>query len=194
MMGPNTATGHLSVIYTSECQINFTVRAIRPVMRSLYPSPLQALNPFGRKSCDTVAVTPRAEQEDNSWVQSALKGFVWASGCSNWYINAETGKNTMLYPDWQLKYWLRSIFIPFKSDFEFSSSEIRVMGKNSGQKGKPYQTYMLVGSGLGLALVATFAAGIKYDMKVRDLGFKGNRHLATFLKDLMAQLISSGEL
>ncbi|EZF32545.1 hypothetical protein H101_03860 [Trichophyton interdigitale H6] len=191
MMGPNTATGHLSVIYTSECQINFAIRAIRPVMQCLYPSPLQAFNPFGGKSCDTVAVTPRAEQEDNSWVQSALKGFVWASGCSNWYVNSETGKNTMLYPDWQLKYWLRSIFIPFKSDFEFSSSDVRVMGKNNGQKGKPYQTSMLVGSGLGLAVVATFAAGIKYDTKVKDLGFKGSHQMVAFLKDLMTQLISS---
>ncbi|DAA79656.1 TPA_exp: putative Flavin-binding monooxygenase [Trichophyton benhamiae CBS 112371] len=169
MMGPNTATGHLSVIYTSECQINFAIRAIRPVMQSLYPSPLQAFNPFGGKSCDTVAVTPRAEQEDNSWVQSALKGFVWASGCSN------------------------CIFIPFKSDFEFSSSEVRVMGKNNGQKGKPYQTSMLVGSGLGLAVVATFAAGIKYDTKVRDLGFKGSHQVVAIWKDLMTQLISSKE-
>ncbi|EZF76050.1 hypothetical protein H105_02536 [Trichophyton soudanense CBS 452.61] len=162
MMGPNTATGHLSVIYTSECQINFAIRD---------PA---SLNPFGGKSCDTAAVTPRAEQEDNSWVQSALKEFVWESGCSNWYVDAATGKNTMLYPDWQLKYWLRSIFIPFKSDFEFSSSEVRVMGKNNGQKGKPYQTSMLVVSVLGLAVIATFAAGIKYDTKVRDLGFKGS--------------------
>ncbi|KMQ44946.1 hypothetical protein HL42_4365 [Trichophyton rubrum] len=143
-------------------------------MQPLYPFPLQALNPFGGKSCDTAAVTPRAEQEDNSWVQSALKEFVWESGCSNWYVDAATGKNTMLYPDWQLKYWLRSIFIPFKSDFEFSSSEVRVMGKNNGQKGKPYQTSMLVVSVLGLAVIATFAAGIKYDTKVRDLGFKGS--------------------
>ncbi|KAK2871888.1 hypothetical protein FQN49_002725 [Arthroderma sp. PD_2] len=191
MMGPNTATGHLSVIYTSECQINFTIRAIRPVMKSLYPSPLLALNPFGERSCDTVAVTPAAEQEDNSWIQSAIKGFVWASGCSNWYVNAETGKNTMLYPDWQLKYWLRSIFIPFKSDFEFKSSEVRVVGTNHGRRGKSYQTSVLVGSGLGLALVATFAAGMKYDMKVRDLGFKGSHHLGYFVKDLVGHLISS---
>ncbi|EEQ33015.1 hypothetical protein McanMca71_003734 [Microsporum canis] len=193
MMGPNTATGHLSVIYTSECQINFAIRAIRPVMQSLYQSPLQVFNPFGRKSCSTVAVTAEAEQADNSWIQSAIKGFVWASGCSNWYVDVETGKNTMLYPDWQLKYWVRSIFIPFKSDFEFKPSEIQVVGKNIGRKGKSYQTSVLVGSGLGLALVVTFAAGIKYDTSFRDLGFKGSHHLGSFLRDLTTQLISSRE-
>ncbi|KAF3484047.1 4-hydroxyacetophenone monooxygenase [Arthroderma uncinatum] len=191
MMGPNTATGHLSVIYTSECQINFTIRAIRPVMQSLYPSPLLDLNPFGRKPCDTVAVTPAAEREDNSWVQSALKGFVWASGCSNWYVDEKTGKNTMLYPDWQLKYWLRSIFVPFSSDFEFKSSEVQVVGTNHGRGDKSYQKSVLVGSGLGLALVATFAAGLKYDLKVRDLGFKESHHLGYVVKDLVRQLISS---
>ncbi|KAH9825645.1 L-lysine 6-monooxygenase (NADPH-requiring) [Teratosphaeria destructans] len=33
LMGPNTVTGHHSVIYTVECQINFLVRLITPILR-----------------------------------------------------------------------------------------------------------------------------------------------------------------
>jgi hypothetical protein len=114
-MGPNTTTGHLSVIYSVECQINFTLRLIRPILKSLH-SPT-ASGP------DSVAVKPEAEVNDNAWLQSKAKELVWATGCTSWYVDEKTGRNTMLYPDWQFKYWLRSVFIP-KGDFVY-----RVVGK-----------------------------------------------------------------
>ncbi len=57
-----------------------------------------------------------AEKNDNTWIQAAAAGLVWATGCTSWYVDAVTGRNTMLYPDWQFKFWLRSIFFPW-TDF-----------------------------------------------------------------------------
>lgn len=32
----------------------------------------------------------------------------------------------MLYPDWQFKYWLRSVFVPLRRDFVFRRSVVRL--------------------------------------------------------------------
>lgn len=155
MMGPNTSTGHLSVIYSTECQINFTLRAIEPILRTLYPSTLSQLNPFSGNRPDIVAVTSDAERRENSWIQSLSKELVYFSGCTNWYVDARTKRNTMLYPDWQWKYWLRSIFIPFSSDFVFKSSPLRSLGANSPEaKVKPVKRAFMA-SGLGIIFMLT---------------------------------------
>lgn len=122
MMGPNTITGHLSVIYTVECQINFTMRIIRPLLqsrsaKSRYLSILQ--KPF-----DKVTVTAAAQKQDNDWIQEKARDLVWNTGCTSWFIDPTTGRNTTMYPDWQYKYWLRSIWIPW-SDFVYRRSDTR---------------------------------------------------------------------
>lgn len=120
MMGPNTLSGHLSVIYTSECQINFTLRVIRPILSALKAS--RSKFPSLKKVSDVVSVKAVAEQRDIDAVQEKANGVVWASGCSSWFIDTKTGRNTIMYPDWQYKFWLRSIFIPW-GDFEYRSSK-----------------------------------------------------------------------
>ncbi|KAK2765506.1 hypothetical protein FQN54_008360 [Arachnomyces sp. PD_36] len=192
MMGPNTTTGHLSVIYTTECQINFSLRVLRPILGSLSSCSLSALNPFSRKSPDTVAVTPAAEQRDNTWIQTLASKLVWATGCSSWYVDTRTGKNTMLYPDWQFKYWLRSIFIPFKTDFVYDSSPVKVDRKRNQLQGrrKKKQSKALgvitVTSGVGVAVAAGMLVGSNYDVHlvIRDLSKKGNEFLTTGLRSL----------
>ncbi|PGH18933.1 hypothetical protein AJ80_04260 [Polytolypa hystricis UAMH7299] len=190
MMGPNTTTGHLSVIYTTECQINFTLRVIRPVLRSLHPSFLARLNPFARQAPDTVAVTPAAEKRDNTWIQTMAKNLVWASGCSSWYVDARTGRNTMLYPDWQWKYWLRSIFIPFRSDFEFSASPVQVAGKTDKSRSG---NRSLILPGLGMALMVGVFAGSVLEIdapKIRDLGLEEGRKLVDASRVLIAEVLA----
>ncbi len=119
-MGPNTLSGHLSVIYTTECQINFTLRVIRPILSALKAS--RSKLPSLRQASDIVAVKAAAEQRDIDAVQEKAKGVVWASGCSSWFIDTRTGRNTIMYPDWQYKYWLRSVFIRW-ADFEYRASK-----------------------------------------------------------------------
>lgn len=119
MMGPNTASGHGSVSYTTECQINFTLRVIKPVLNALRA---QRSRPpvFGRKS-DIVQVKADAERADIDIVQEKARKLVWSSGCTSYALDTRSRRNTVMYPDFQWRYWLRSIFIPW-DDFEFSRS------------------------------------------------------------------------
>ncbi|KAI0869668.1 putative monooxygenase [Hypoxylon argillaceum] len=118
MMGPNTASGHGSVTYTTECQINFTMRLIKPIMNAL-KAQRSYLPVLGRKA-DIIEVTPEAEHTDIDTVQEKAKRLVWSSGCSSWALDS-TGRNTTMYPDFQYRYWLRSIFVSW-GDFEMSKS------------------------------------------------------------------------
>ncbi|KAL6877647.1 hypothetical protein HDV57DRAFT_128780 [Trichoderma longibrachiatum] len=74
MMGPNTLSGHLSVIYTTECQINFALRVIRPVLNAMGTG-TWALT-IGRPICDIVLVKRTAEQEDIDTVQRKARKLV----------------------------------------------------------------------------------------------------------------------
>ncbi|KAI1825698.1 putative monooxygenase [Xylaria intraflava] len=122
LMGPNTASGHGSVVYTSECQINFTLRAIKPVLNALRAQ-RSRLPVLGQKA-DIVKVKPDAEQADVDMVQEKAKALVWATGCISWALDPKSNfrRNTTMYPDFQFKYWLRSTAVPW-NDFELSRSE-----------------------------------------------------------------------
>ncbi|KAI9372932.1 hypothetical protein BJX61DRAFT_410726 [Aspergillus egyptiacus] len=122
LIGPNTATGHTSVIFTAECQIEFTLKVLQPVLANLHaqPSLLSRLNPFSRSLPDTVAVTAEAEEKESRWIDEASSKFVWTSGCASWYLHP-SGRNSTLYPDSQLRFWLRSVFVPISRDFVYRS-------------------------------------------------------------------------
>jgi hypothetical protein len=118
-MGPNTVTGHLSVIYTVECQINFTLRLLTPILQSLPSYRSSSYIPrLLAPATATVEVHPQAALADSQWTQEEAKKLVWASGCTNWAVNAKTGLNNMMYPDWQFWFWWRSVFVK-KSDFVY---------------------------------------------------------------------------
>jgi hypothetical protein len=105
MMGPNTVNGHLSVIFSSECQINFALNMLDPILRNRHRQSGNA--PLA------VEVTQDAEDEENEWLQKRAKGLVWASGCTNWYVEPRSGKNLMVYPEWQWHFWLRSWLLDY---------------------------------------------------------------------------------
>ncbi|KAI1116575.1 putative monooxygenase [Nemania sp. NC0429] len=119
MMGPNSASGHGSVSYTSECQINFTLRVIKPILNALRAQ--RSILPVIGQKADIVRLKPDAEQADIDTVQDKLKGLIFSSGCTSWALD-QTGRNVTMYPDFQYKYWLRSIFVSW-SDFELSTSK-----------------------------------------------------------------------
>lgn len=116
LMGPNTVTGHLSVIYTVECQINFMLRLLDPLIKSKQKQ--TSLLPTLSPPTNVVAVTPSAAALDSAWLQRSLSKLVWSSGCTNWALDPATGMNIAMYPGYQFMFWLRSVFIP-GSDFEY---------------------------------------------------------------------------
>lgn len=129
LYGPNAATGQHSVIFHTECQINYSCRLLRPVL-------------CGPNPADSIMVKPEAQARDLRWVHSRLKNLVFNSGCQSWWMDARTKKNTFIYPDVMYKYWLRTIF-PAWSDF--------VIEGGSPQSQPSRMLFLAICAGLGVA-------------------------------------------
>jgi hypothetical protein len=147
LMGPNTLSGHLSVIYTTECQINFTIRIIRPILNAIKTElPWLAVS---RPDRDIVTVKPSAEKHDIEIVQQKAKKLVWATGCTSWFIDENTKRNTIMFPDWQYKFWLRSIFVSW-DDFAYRTSGTLRKGAKKAPIGKMTSIFAAFGVIIGV--------------------------------------------
>lgn len=83
-MGPNTGTGHTSVIYFIESQMNYIMDAINKTRSNNWKS---------------VEVKKEVEERFNTKIQKQLEGTIWQKGgCNSWY-QTEGGKNTTMFPD-----------------------------------------------------------------------------------------------
>ncbi|CAI7648786.1 unnamed protein product [Penicillium viridicatum] len=95
LFGPNTATGHTSVIFATENAVNYSLKFIKPILNGHVSS---------------YEVMEDAEREWTRQVQDALQKSVFRRGaCSSWYITAD-GWNSSTYPFTQIHYWLRCTF------------------------------------------------------------------------------------
>lgn len=81
IFGPNTATGHTSVILASENMIIYALKFIKLVLNG---------------EADTVEVTREAEVKYATDCQETLRKTVFSSGCVSWYVN--DGWNSTVYP------------------------------------------------------------------------------------------------
>ena len=61
-MGPNTVTGHHSVIYTSECAINFTIRISRLILS---------------RHADSVELKRDVQKRETQWINQKLRDLIW---------------------------------------------------------------------------------------------------------------------
>lgn len=81
LVGPNTATGHTSVLLYAEAQIDYIIKCLRH------------LEHHGLSSLD---VRPEAQTAFNDRLRQQLKGTIWtAGGCQSWYLDADGGTSTM---------------------------------------------------------------------------------------------------
>ncbi|KAI9040288.1 uncharacterized protein KD926_008378 [Aspergillus affinis] len=133
LYGPNAATGQHSVIFHSECQINYSCRLLRPVLKG---------------NTDSIMVKPEAQRRDLSWVHGKLQHLVFNSGCQSWWMDSVTKKNTFIYPDPMYKYWLRTIF-PNWSDFTLRKSE------------RPSKRYLVLGCLVVVGLTGYISIGVQ---------------------------------
>lgn len=84
-MGPNSATGHSSVLFTSEAQLALTFHLIRPIVEKLRKVQLLKPAPF-------VEVTTKAEDRFYAEVRKEMKKKVWEKdGGVSWYVDKATG-------------------------------------------------------------------------------------------------------
>lgn len=100
LMGPNTATGHSSVLFTSECQITMILKVLGPVLKTLtHLAPSKNPAPY-------VEVTLEAEKEYYASMRAAMKERVWEkNGGVSWYVETSSGLCTTLYPWSQINFW-----------------------------------------------------------------------------------------
>jgi len=103
LMGPNTTTGHSSVIFTSECQVTLILKVIAPVLAN-------------EKKHASISVTREAEDEYFAKVRSTMKNRIWEKEPVGWYVQDE-GKCTTLYPWSQVNFWWNTLW-PVKSHYK----------------------------------------------------------------------------
>jgi len=83
IFGPNTATGHSSVVMASENMVGYSLKFIKLILNG---------------EAKSVEVKKEAEMTYTAELQEALKDTVWKSGgCSSWYVNKD-GWNSTVYP------------------------------------------------------------------------------------------------
>jgi cation diffusion facilitator CzcD-associated flavoprotein CzcO len=82
IFGPNTATGHSSVVMASENMVNYSLNFIKMILNG---------------EVTTIDVKKEAEVAYTAEMQEALKDTVWRSGCSSWYYTKD-GWNSTVYP------------------------------------------------------------------------------------------------
>ncbi|KAG8762750.1 hypothetical protein FRC11_007880 [Ceratobasidium sp. 423] len=132
--GPNTVTGHSSVIYMEELQMNYVMKLFKSVIEGKVGS-----------------IVPRADstRKFNDWVQYSLKGHVWPS-CHSWYRKDGGGKITSLWPGGNTHLWW-SFRKPNWKDYE------AIGVKNWAWK---QQLFEIVTSALQLGLLAAGAGAL----------------------------------
>ncbi|KAI1034442.1 hypothetical protein LB504_004382 [Fusarium proliferatum] len=109
LFGPNSFTGHSSVVLGLENQVAQAIKLMRPILSG---------------EAQKVEVTRSAVYKYNAEVQSDLKKTVWnGGGCHNWYVN-DDGRNSMSYP-YSMAYQTIRFMFPTWSDWEVSWLEKR---------------------------------------------------------------------
>jgi cation diffusion facilitator CzcD-associated flavoprotein CzcO len=115
IFGPNTATGHSSVILASENMVNLSLKFIGPILNG---------------DVDIVEIKKEAELEWARDTQAALKKRVWnTGGCRSWY-QTEAGWNSTLYPYTQIWFGLRCMF-PTWSDWDIKYTRKGLVKKSA---------------------------------------------------------------
>ncbi|GAA6039275.1 hypothetical protein JCM8097_003239 [Rhodosporidiobolus ruineniae] len=117
VMGPNSATGHSSVLFTSEAQLNLVFHLIHPLLRRLRQRGVELIKP-----APYVEVTKAAEDRHWDNLRKEMKVRVWEKdGGVSWYVDKDTGFCTTLYPWSQTHFWRRCTFPSF-DDFRWTGA------------------------------------------------------------------------
>ncbi|GAA5880520.1 hypothetical protein JCM1840_003688 [Sporobolomyces johnsonii] len=110
IMGPQSATGHSTVLFTSECQITLVFRLIKPILAKLRKVQLLRPAPY-------VEVTQEAEDAFMADIRKEMKKKVWEIGGGvSWYCGTD-GLCHTLYPYSQIEFYRRCTFMRLTDKF-----------------------------------------------------------------------------
>jgi len=89
LTGPNTGTGHTSVLVMAESTMRYVMDCLRFM---------------DDRRVDSVEVKPEVVNAYNRDLQAKLRGSVWnAGGCMSWYLD-RNGRNPVMWPDFTWRY------------------------------------------------------------------------------------------
>ncbi|KFY71723.1 hypothetical protein V499_08097 [Pseudogymnoascus sp. VKM F-103] len=95
IFGPNTVTGHSSVVLATENMVNYAMKLVEPILKG---------------DAHSVEVKKEAELAWTADIQKSLKKRIWnIGGCRNWYMG-EDGWNSTTYPYSQVWFSLLCMF------------------------------------------------------------------------------------
>jgi cation diffusion facilitator CzcD-associated flavoprotein CzcO len=93
LVGPNSAGGYNSIIFTTESHVHYAVEAVKAMEREGYRS---------------VEVRRGVYEEFNRATERVLRNSVWNSGgCQSWYLDAN-GRNGIWWPGFTWRLWQRT--------------------------------------------------------------------------------------
>lgn len=99
-LGPNTGVGHTSALHIMESQVGMAMRCIKKAEEEHW------------KSFD---IKEKVEQDFNNEIQKKLEGTIWVKGgCKSWYQD-KTGKNRIIYPDFNFKFRRKTQTFSFRN-------------------------------------------------------------------------------
>ncbi|KAJ7221358.1 hypothetical protein GGX14DRAFT_514350 [Mycena pura] len=87
--GPNTLTGHQSVLLFEEIQVNYILKFVKPILANIVSS---------------FVVKPEATDRYDEWVHSRLSRSVYMS-CLSWYRKGGDGKISTIFPGSGFLFW-----------------------------------------------------------------------------------------
>ena len=146
--GPNTTTGHTSVIFSEESQI---------------PHILKLLTPLRSGTLTSVVPTDAATDKYNDMLQARLENSVWTQ-CASWYRTGAKGRifSTFPGPLLQLWWWLRK---PRWDDFEVQGPGAEQWRRHHGSRARKVRAakFTLVAAALGVLLAfAAYREGMAF--------------------------------
>ena len=146
-LGPNTTTGHTSVIFSEESQVPYILQLLAPVR-------LGALT--------SVAPTDAAADKYNEMLQARLEDSVWTQ-CASWYRTGAQGRifSTFPGPLVLLQWWLRK---PRWDDFEVQGPNAEQWRRCHGSRACKAQVvnFTLVAA-LGVLAFVAYREGMSFD-------------------------------
>ncbi|KAF8759822.1 L-lysine 6-monooxygenase (NADPH-requiring) [Rhizoctonia solani] len=133
LLGPNTATGHGSVIHSEEVQINYAMQLIKPIIRGHAKS-------FAPRADATKAYNDRLQEE--------LKHTVWTS-CISWYHAGEGRRGKLMtWPATQTYMWWM-MRTPIWRDYDTTGGEKWLKRRQYASAAQTTLEWLLIGAGLG---------------------------------------------
>jgi cation diffusion facilitator CzcD-associated flavoprotein CzcO len=93
LVGPNSAGGYNSIVFTTEAHVNYAIQAIRTM---------------DRRGARTVEVRDDVYEAFNHATEERLRESVWnQGGCSSWYLD-QNGRNGVWWPGFTVRLWQRT--------------------------------------------------------------------------------------